>query len=162
MSDRTSATPGTSDTARPRPHRHDDLVDDPGRGMKLSLLSIDNHGLIHARAAGSITAHDFLVADGKEPFEQLLGVNWKASRVLFDFAHVTHIDSRAIGWLIGARRAFREGGGCLVLHSVQPNVQQIFDVLKLGRVIPMADNAAAAREMATGATTTTTETGGAR
>jgi anti-anti-sigma factor len=128
----------------------------PDDGLKLSLLAIDNHGLIHARAEGSITSHDFPAA-GVDPLEALLGANWKAGRVVLDFSSVRYVDSSAVGWLIGAQRAFREGGGRLVLHSVQPMVRQIFDVLKVGRVVPMAEDLEAARQLAT-----VTAVGGAR
>jgi len=117
--------------------------------MKLTLLSIDNQGLIHVNAEGSITGHDF-PADGRDPFETLLGANWKSNRVVLSAAGVTYIDSSAIGWLIGACRSFKDGGGLLVVHSVQPNVRQILDVLKVGKVVPLADSEAAARALAVG------------
>jgi len=142
MTERTSATLAAPSPA-PRP-KHDD-------GLKLSLLSIDNHGLIHARAEGCITSLDF-PAGGVDPLEALLGANWKAGRVVLDFTSVRYVDSSAVGWLIGAQRAFRTGGGRLVLHSVQPMVRQIFDVLKVARVVAIAENVAAARELATSAT----------
>ena len=145
MSQRTSATLVAPASTDPRA-RHDD--DD---GLRLALLSIDNHGLIHARAEGTITAHDF-PAGRVDPLEALLGANWKAGRVVIDFSSVRYVDSSAVGWLIGAQRAFREGGGRMVLFGVQPVVRQIFDVLKVGRVVPIAENVAAARELVLSAT----------
>ena len=136
MSERNSAT-----VAAPAPRaKHDE-------GFRLSLLSIDNHGLIHARAEGSITSLDF-TGGGVDPLQALLGANWTAGRVVLDCAALRYVDSSAVGWLIGAQRAFRAGGGRLVLHSVGPTVRQIFDVLKVGRVVPIAENVTAARELA--------------
>jgi anti-anti-sigma factor len=119
------------------------------RSMKLAMLSIDQHGLIHVSVQGSITAADF-PAGSKDPFDVLLGANWRSNRVLLDFGSVAYIDSCAIGWLMIAHRAFRDGGGKLIVHSIQPAVRQIFDLLNLGRAITLADNETAARVLATG------------
>ena len=154
MSERTSASLAAPPSTQ-RARSQDD-------GLKLSITSIDNHGLVHARAEGSITALDFAV-DASDPLEALLGANWKAARVVLDCAALRYVDSSAVGWLIGAQRAFRAGSGRLVLHSVQPMVRQIFDVLKVARVVPIAETVTAAREMAmTNATPTTTTAGGAQ
>ena len=118
----------------------------PDTSMKLALRAIDHHGLVHAAAEGSITAHDFR-AQGADPFEALLGANWKHNRVLLDFAGVTYIDSSAIGWLINAHRAFKGAGGRLVVYAVQPAVKQILDVLKVGKVVALAETEQAAREI---------------
>jgi anti-anti-sigma factor len=117
--------------------------------MKLALVSIDKDGVIRVAAEGSITAGDF-PSDGKNPLETLLGLTWSTTRVLLDLAHVSYIDSSAIGWLIGTVRSFREGGGKFVIHGVQPNVRQIFDVLRVARVVPMTEDETAARKVAIG------------
>ena len=60
---------------------------------------------------------------------------------------VTYLDSSAIGWLITSQKAFRAAGGYIVLHSLQPRVKQVLAMLRFERVVPLADNAEAAREM---------------
>ena len=67
--------------------------------MKLSLLSIDPGGFIRLANEGNITSADF-TADGKNPFEALIGANWSTHRVLLDLDKTAFIDSAAIGWLI--------------------------------------------------------------
>ena len=114
--------------------------------MKLILLETNPEGLSHVKADGSITATDF-VARGKDPMEMLLGTEWLRSRLLLDFAAVTYIDSSAIGWLIELARRMRQSGGAMVIHTVQPNVRQILDVLKISRVVPMAEDESVARRM---------------
>ncbi len=138
-----------SHPSRPLPAPALDNRRTPDPVMKLALRAIDPQGLVHVTAEGSITAIDFPTGS-KDPFETLLGAGWKNNRVVLDFVAVTYIDSSAVGWLIGAHRAFKEGGGRLVVHSVQPTVRQILDVLKVGRVVPLADNEAAARALAIG------------
>jgi anti-anti-sigma factor len=117
--------------------------------MKLSLVSIEKDGLVRVAAEGPITAADFHTGE-RNPFEAVLGENWRGSRALLNMTDVTYIDSSAIGWLIGSSKSFKDGGGSLVIHSVQPGVRQILDVLKIGRIVPLVENEPAAREMALG------------
>lgn len=117
--------------------------------MKLSLVSIEKDGVVRAAADGPITTADF-PAESKNPLEGLLGLNWATMRVVLDMSKVNYIDSSAIGWLIGTVRIVRDGGGTFVIHGVQPSVRQILDVLKVGRVVPTAENEAAARAMVSG------------
>jgi anti-anti-sigma factor len=118
--------------------------------MKLTLVSIEKEGLIRAATEGNITGTDF-TPDGKNPLETLLGLTWSSTRVLLDFSKTSYIDSSAIGWLIGTSRAFRDAGGTFVIHSIQPAVRQILEVLRVGQVVPTAMDEAAARKIATGA-----------
>ena len=114
--------------------------------MKLSLTSITN-GLVRVSAAGEITVRDF-DADCSDPLAVLLGERWAAHRVVVDMSGVSFVDSTALGWFITWRRQFEKGGGMLVLHSVQPRVRQVLDMLKVGRVLPLAANEAAALKLA--------------
>src|SRR5262245_6637636 len=101
--------------------------------MKLTLVSIEKDGVVRVTADGNITAADF-DASGRNPLEALLGVTWFGNRVLLNLDRTDYIDSSAIAWLIGCQKSFKDGGGMLVVHSVQPAVKQILDVLKIGRV----------------------------
>ena len=120
--------------------------------MKLSLVSIERDGVIRVASEGNITSADFQ-ADGPNPLHALLGQTWSSNRVLLNFDRTNYIDSTAIGWLISCHKEFRANGGTLVVHSVQPQVRQVLDLLKIGKVVPLAENEAAARAMvaATGA-----------
>jgi len=117
--------------------------------MKLQLVSIEKDGIVRVAAEGNITTADF-DASGKNPLEKLLGVTWFTNRVLMNLDRTDYIDSSAIGWLIGTQKAFRDGGGTLVVHSLQPAVRQILDVLKIGRVVPMVADETEARALAIG------------
>src|SRR2546421_7257793 len=103
--------------------------------MKLTLVSIEKDGIVRVAADGNITAADF-DASGKNPLETLLGITWFTNKVLLDMSKTDYIDSSAIGWLIGCHKSFKDGGGTLVVHHVQPSVRQILDVLKIGKVVP--------------------------
>ena len=110
--------------------------------MKLNVVSIQNE-LVRVQAEGDITCQDF-TANGKNPFEGVLGSRWAAHRVLVDMRAVPFLDSSAIGWFMTSRRDFERGGGLVVLHSIQPRVRQILDLLRVGKALPLVDNEAAA------------------
>ena len=118
--------------------------------MKLKLVAIEKAGLVLVAAEDNVVAADF-DAQGNNPLAQLLGVAWASNRVLMDFSMVGYIDSSAIGWLISCHRACKEAGGKFVVFSIQPSVQQILDVLKIGKVVSLAADETAARAIATGA-----------
>ncbi len=118
--------------------------------MKLSLVSIEKEGFIRVATDGNITSTDFL-ADGKNPLEQIMGQTWSGNKVLLDMDKTNYIDSTAIGWLISCHKEFKNKGGVFVVHSVQPAVKQVLDLLKIGKVVPIMDNEAAARAFAIGA-----------
>ncbi len=116
---------------------------------KLTLVSIEREGFVRVACEGDVTSAD-APADGKNRFEPLLGVNWPTHRVVLDMGKTNYIDSSAIGWLIASQREFKARGGMLVLHSVAPRIRQMLDILKLGQLVPIVDDEAAARALLTG------------
>jgi anti-anti-sigma factor len=103
--------------------------------MKLSVTSIDRH-LVRIEAEGEITMRDFR-AEGPDPFDTLLGAGWATHKVLLDFRRVNFVDSSAIGWLMTCRREFERGGGLFLVHSIQPRVRQVLDLLRVGKALPL-------------------------
>jgi anti-anti-sigma factor len=61
----------------------------------------------------------------------------------------TYMDSCAIGWLMACHKGFRDNGGKMVLHSVQPRVKQLMDLLRIGNVIAVASDESAAKSLVT-------------
>jgi anti-anti-sigma factor len=115
-----------------------------GVGMLFKLVSIEKQGIILIASEGNLTSAD-LDLSGTNLLQTLLGATWNTNRVLLDLSKTAYLDSCAVGWLIGTNRAFRDGGGKLIVHSVQPTVRQLLDVLKVGRAIPLMDGEEAAR-----------------
>jgi anti-sigma B factor antagonist len=66
-------------------------------------------------------------------------------RVFFDLSGTEYIDSSGVSWLLLANRRFRQAGGKLVIHSINPLVKQVLAVLRLDRVLHLAENADKAR-----------------
>jgi len=114
--------------------------------MKIKLVSIEQDGVLRVAADGAITSDDF-PADRRNPLEEVIGSSWSSSRVLLDFSSASYIDSTAIGWLLSSHKKMKSSGGMLVLHSVPGSVRQIFSLLKIGSVVPIATNDAEAVEM---------------
>ena len=118
--------------------------------MKLSLVSIEKDGLIRVASEGNITSADFQ-ADGPNPLQALLGLTWSSNKVLLDLTKTNYIDSTAIGWLISCHKEFKANGGRFIVYSIQPQVRQVLDLLKIGKVVPLVESEAEARALAIGA-----------
>ena len=114
--------------------------------MNLSVVSIDKY-LVRVEAEGEIAMRDFR-AEGPDPFDTLLGAGWTSHKVIVDFARVSFVDSSAIGWLMTCRRGFERGGGLFLVHSIQPRVRQVLDLLRVGKALPLLDNEQAALAVA--------------
>jgi anti-anti-sigma factor len=113
--------------------------------LKLSIISREA-GILYAAAYGEATARDFPTPE-TVLFDQLAGANWAQQRIALDMDAVPYLDSSAIGWLIQTQKQFREAGGLLALHSVQPHVKNILSLLKVERVVPFGRDAQAARTL---------------
>lgn len=112
--------------------------------MLFKLVSIEKQGIVHVASEGNLTSAN-LDLTGKNPLEALLGETWNTHRVLINLSKTAYVDSCAVGWIIGTSRSFRDGGGKLVVHSLQPAVRHLMDVLKVGRAVSMVDGEDAAR-----------------
>jgi anti-anti-sigma factor len=115
-----------------------------GAGMIFKLMSIEKQGIVHVASEGNLTSATLELA-GKNPLETLLGETWNTNRVLLNLSKTAYLDSSAIGWMIGTNRSFRDGGGKLVIYSIQPAVKQLMDVLRVGKAVSLVDGEEAAR-----------------
>jgi anti-anti-sigma factor len=118
--------------------------------MKLSLVSIEKAGYVRLATEGDITSADFLEAREKNPLEAVLGAGWASNNILLSLAKSAFIDSSAIGWLLETHRKMQQGGGKLVPHSAQPRVGELFDLLKLRRVLNLKDDEKSAQDFLLG------------
>lgn len=114
--------------------------------MNLILVEAAPDGVAHLAIEGALTAVD-LVGDGRDPLADLVGEDWPTRKILLDLSNANYLDSSAIGWLLTCARQLRDGGGQLALHSIPPTIRQIFDVLRISSVLPIADGEAEAVEL---------------
>jgi anti-anti-sigma factor len=117
--------------------------------MELSFLPDGMSSVVRLTCEGDITFQDFGPED-VNPFQRLVGEDVFSRRVLLGLERTSFIDSSGIGWLITSSKRFDEGGGTLVLHSVPPRVRQIFDFIRMGRIISIVDDEAEALAKASG------------
>lgn len=114
--------------------------------MAFNLNGIDRDGIVRVAAGGNLTWKE-VQGDGKPGLSGILGANWAQHRILLDMGDAHFIDSAAVGWLMESVKTVSQNGGKLVLLNVQPQVQQVFDLLRVGRVIPVAREEAEARQL---------------
>lgn len=115
--------------------------------MDLSLHSDRSDSVLHVTCSGEIK-NPGQNANDPEPLEALIGPDVFTKRVALDLEQTTFIGSSGISWLISCHNAFGEQGGRLVVHSVPPVVKQVFDLLRLGKLLHIAQDASAAEAKA--------------
>lgn len=71
-------------------------------------------------------------------FSQMLGESNYNQRILVSLKNTDYIDSSGIGWLLATDKKIRSAGGTLVLHSVPVDVQHVFGLMKLHKVLHIA------------------------
>lgn len=112
----------------------------------LNLVSVEKDGCVRIASRGNITAAE-MPPGAKNPLESLLGETWPDNRIILDFSKTDFLDSTAIAWLISTSKHFRSTGGRWAIYSAQPRVRQMLDLLKIGRIIPIVSDEAAARTL---------------
>jgi anti-anti-sigma factor len=108
--------------------------------MQLSFSERD--GITTVAIAGRITFGT--LEPGQDPLAREMPDIY-SRRLLLDLAGTEYIDSTGVSWLLTCHKRCREGGGKLVLNSLNPLVKQVLQVLKLDRVLHIAENAEKAR-----------------
>lgn len=115
--------------------------------MKFSV-SEDQGQVAHVTINGSLTQPD--IAPPMDPFRAVLGHDVYKRIVLLDMRHSNYLDSMCVGWLLSAHKRFRENGGKLVIHSLQPLASNTISLLRLNTVFQLAVDTQKALELARG------------
>jgi anti-anti-sigma factor len=116
--------------------------------MRVKLVSKDD-AVTSVAAAGEITQSAFVTED--EPLALAFGEQIYSSRLLLGLSEAVYVDSRGVGWLLKCHKRCREAGGVLVIHSIPPFVSDVLRVLRLNKVLDLADDEEQARAVATAA-----------
>jgi anti-sigma B factor antagonist len=112
--------------------------------LTLTLIAQETSGVSIISAEGEATSHDFPVGNSIH-FDNILGPQWDSCLVVVDMDRVNYIDSSAIGWLLSVHKSLRTGGGKLALYSLQPQIRQVLELLKIDRAIPLKHDLDAAK-----------------
>jgi anti-anti-sigma factor len=113
--------------------------------MKLSLVSRDERSVLLACEGDLVLP---MTSPRADPLADVLPSGPCPALVLLDLSKVGYINSTGISWLVLSHRRVEQGGGRLVLHSAQPFVRGVLDLMKLGTVLRLADDEPAARSLA--------------
>ena len=62
--------------------------------------------------------------------------NLNARNIIFDFAHVSFMDSSGIGMMIGRYKELGKSGGRVFAINIGPEISRIFDISGLRKIIP--------------------------
>ena len=112
--------------------------------MAFSIVA-DQGRVVLVVIQGCLTQPD--VAPPIDPFRALLGPEAYQRKVLLDLRDSNYLDSMCIGWLLSSQKRFRENGGQLVLHSLQPMAANVFSLLRLDKVFHIAEDQQKALEL---------------
>ena len=115
--------------------------------MELTLENDSAQDVLHVSITGQMTSQH-TGDDQPNALETAIGDDWMKRTIVIDLSQVSYIDSTAIGWMVNAHRQMQQEGGRMVLHSLHPNVAQVFDLLKLERLFTVASDKASAQTQA--------------
>ena len=105
--------------------------------MILQIVSRDDDATC-LRLSDRITFEDF---DGRlDPLAERCGNDIYKERVIIDMSGSDYIDSSGVGWLVSSHKKFVTAGGCLALHSFQPEVKKTFAVLRMEYVLNLCED----------------------
>jgi anti-anti-sigma factor len=116
--------------------------------MKLDCT--ENGGIVNVNVEGRIVHGEVDMTD--DPLKAGLGPEVYKKKLLINLEKTDFVDSAGISWLLIIHKRCREAGGTMVVHSITPMVRQVLNVLRLDHVFHLANDAAAAKAMAMGAT----------
>ena len=115
--------------------------------MKFSVA--EDHGQVaQVTIDGCLTQAD--ISPPLDPFRQILGADVYKRTVLLDMRQSNYLDSMCVGWLLSSHKRFREQGGKLVIHSLQPLASNVISLLRLNNVFQMAGDTEKALQLARG------------
>lgn len=60
--------------------------------------------------------------------------------IIFDMKNVNFMDSSGIGVIIGRYKLMMSGGGITAMINVKPQIQRVYDICGLKKIIPIYEN----------------------
>jgi anti-sigma B factor antagonist len=95
------------------------------RQIEQGMMALEIKGSIHCGPECARLEHQV---------EELIGI--RETRVIFDMAGVTHMDSAAIGSIVRCMMKLKSAGGGLKIACAQPMVDYSLKITKLDRLLP--------------------------
>jgi anti-anti-sigma factor len=110
--------------------------------MKLSIAPSSAGDEIRVSLAGHVTQRELNPL--QDPLIELLGPGGYGKIVRLDMSEANYLDSSGVGWLLLCHKRMKQAGGRLLIERPHPIVQNVFRVLKLEKVLEMAESGNAA------------------
>jgi anti-anti-sigma factor len=105
--------------------------------MEVKLSRPSDEGYERFELLGDITASAW-AQQSHDPFVSLYGEDVYAKRVIIDMSKTQHVDSTGIVWILTCKKRFQKQGGKVVLHSLTPSTQRLFNMMRLHLVLSLA------------------------
>src|SRR5262249_35113948 len=121
------------------------LLDGERGVMQIQLLA-DEGNLVRMAIAGPL---DSLNASAEaDVLVNILHRRTQGRTVLMDLTRATFINSSGVSWMLICNKHLDEGGGRLIVHSVPPLIMQILQFFRMNKILTLASDEAAARDVA--------------
>jgi anti-sigma B factor antagonist len=102
--------------------------------MESLIEKVDNVSIVRIK-------YDSLDANSTEQFKKEISpIIDKNINIIFDMSNVNFIDSSGCGSLLSCLRSVNKQGGDLKLYGVQHQVQMVFELIRLHRIIEIFGN----------------------
>jgi anti-anti-sigma factor len=108
--------------------------------MKLSIAQQEGD-TVRVALAGHVTQRE--INPLQDPLIELLGPGGYSKTVRLDLSDASYMDSSGVGWLLSCNKRIKAAGGRLTIERPHPIVANVFKVLKLEKVLNLADQPAA-------------------
>lgn len=116
--------------------------------MELNVIS-DDGPILHVGVKGVLSMAT--LAEQSESLAELLKDQGYRRTVLLNLGGADQVDSAGMSWLVVQHKRFCDAGGQFVIHSVPYTVMETFKVMRLDRVLNVAENQTAAMRLVQGA-----------
>jgi anti-anti-sigma factor len=116
--------------------------------MEIHLARKSDEGYERFDLVGDLTASNWS-RQTVDPFVSQYGEDIYTKRVMVSMAKTLHVDSTGIEWLLTCHKRFTQQGGTMVLHSVPPATQRLFQMMRMQLILHMAPNEDSARSLFT-------------
>ena len=111
-------------------------------------IAASDDAWLHVRPEGPLSwdSHAKLA----EALDMEMGFEWRNRSLILDLHGVTFIDSSGISSLLTLVRELEQHGSRLILCSVPPLIDKTFRLVRLSKMIPITNDASAARAIIEG------------
>ena len=105
---------------------------------KLHNLAGD-HRVLNVEAVGRLSRNGMAV--GGDPLRDMFGDEIYAQGLLLSLEKCEYLDSSGVEWLLQCHNRFARGGGRIVIHSAKPKVAQLLRIMRMQKVLRIAEDA---------------------